>query len=176
MANVSGCRADVRVWRRTLVRVRRLFSSCGSGLVGWIDWLFEVGMVGTYKHDGNISRCDGCAQRCDDREEKSVCARLDVRDAGGDPTCRCIVARCYEIFFRVCFGWLKRLVVLLQSGQRKIDLNGDLCGRVVVVCCNGFFDLRCMVKQRLVQSFELVLAVIDVVCSPVDGGGAKLGE
>jgi hypothetical protein len=58
-----------------------------------------------------------------------------------------IAARSQQVFIRMCFGRLQRLVALLQRGQGQVDFDGDFCGRVVVVCGNGIFDLAGMVNQ-----------------------------
>jgi len=57
-----------------------------------------------------------------------------------------------------------------------VDFDCDFRGRVVGVCCYGVSDLGGVVEEGLVQGFELVLAVVDVVGSAVDCGGTEGGE
>jgi hypothetical protein len=57
-----------------------------------------------------------------------------------------------------------------------VDFNCDFGGRVVGICCYGLLDLGRVVEECLVQGFELVLAVVDGVCSAVDCGGLDGGE
>ena len=47
---------------------------------------------------------------------------------------------------------------------------------MVGVCCYCVLDLGRVVEEGLVQGFELVLAVVDVVGSAVDCGGLEGGE
>lgn len=82
-----------------------------------------------------------------------MCAGLNVSDSGRDSVAWGIFSGSDQVFFREGFRRLQCFVACFERFQGEVDLDCDFCWRVVVVCCYGFFDLRGVVQEPLVQGF-----------------------
>lgn len=181
MAKMSWSRAVLRSWRMTGGRVWRVVSSCVGG--GWSaagsrQKKNRARGFFFYLHDDAVPGGDGGGQRHDDGVEERVGGRLrlDVDDAHGVAPVGRVLAVGDAVLALELELRAQREEVLLDGGERQVELGLRLGERVVRVPRCGFQNRGFVRHQRAVQAAQLVLPPVDVVQSAVNCGRADGGE